>query len=86
MNSLLIVFGHRDKMVNGETAFSKSQYGGKIIHWISQQKIDTKDSNILALNMSIYGLVQASIHYHKRAVKILYKIGIMGRGVGPCLL
>ncbi len=46
---------------------------------------DGKSTDVLVLNKSIYGLVQAAQQYHKIVVQILGKIGLEGGDVDPWL-
>ena len=45
----------------------------------------SRQDDAILLNQCIYGLVQASRQHHKKAVKILNKIGFVGGDVDPCL-
>ncbi|EJK77615.1 hypothetical protein THAOC_00541 [Thalassiosira oceanica] len=47
--------------------------------------VGAKEDDVLLLNKSIYGLVQAARQYHKKAVEILRKMGFQGGDVDPCL-
>ena len=47
--------------------------------------MNSKEGKILILDKCIYGLVQNARQYHRKAVKILKKIGFEGGDVDPCL-
>ncbi len=46
---------------------------------------DAEEDDVLALIECIYGLVNAARQYHKKAVKVLHKIGFNGGEVDSCL-
>ena len=82
---LMLAHNLRGKIVDVETAFLYGKLEEKIFMEIppGMEKADPDD--ILMLDKSIYGLVQASRQWHKKMVKILKECGFKKSEVDPCL-
>ncbi len=83
--SVLIVFGLKSKIVDEETAFLDHNIKEEIFMECLPGMTDAKVDDVLALNKCIYGLVQASRQYYKKAIEGLHKIGFNGGDIDPCL-
>ena len=81
---MMIAEGLSAKIVDVETAFL---YGDleEEIYMECPAGMDSKEGEVLILDKCIYGLVQSARQYHRKAVKILKKIGFEGGDVDPCL-
>ena len=80
---------HKDfiaKVVDVETAFLYGDLEEEIYMECPKGLEGVTHEDALALNQSIYGLVQASRQYHKKMVVILRQIGFVGGNVDPYLL
>ena len=82
---VMIALGLSAKIVDVETAFL---YGDleEEIYMDCPEGMARNEGDVLILDKCIYGLVQSARQYHKKAVKILRKIGFEGGDVDPCLL
>ena len=81
---MIISQGLSAKIVDVETAFL---YGDleEEIYMECPARMNSKEGEILILDKCIYVLVQSSRQYHRKAVKILKKLGFEGGDVDPCL-
>ena len=82
---LMLVQNLRGKIVDVETAFLYNKLEEKIFMEIPPGMKNVDPDDILMLDKSIYGLVQASRQWHKKMVKILEECGFKKSEVDPCL-
>ena len=81
----MILFGISAKIVDVEIAFLYGELEEEVYMDIPEGLEDSNDDKALLLLTTIYGLVQASKKYYKKAHGILRKIGFTGGDVDPCL-
>ena len=81
---VMMLFGLSAKIVDVETAFLYGELDEEI-YMECPPGMKSKAGEILILGQCIHGLVQSARQYHKKAVKILQKIGFVGGDVDTCL-
>ena len=79
-----IILGLAAKIVDVETAFLEGELEEEI-YMECPAGMDSTEDEVLILDRCIYGLVQSARQYHRKAVKILKRIGFEGGEVDPCL-
>ncbi len=82
---VLIVFGHKAKIFDLETAFPYGNIEGEIFMKCPPGMTDVEEDEVLALIKCFFGLVQAAKQYHKKDVEVLHKISFNGGEVASCL-
>ena len=80
----MMILGLSAKIMDVKTAFLYGKLEEEI-YMECPQGLPSKPNEVLILDKCIYGLVQSVRQYHKKAVKILKKIGFEGGEVDPCL-
>ncbi len=71
---IFIVFGLKAKIVDVETAFPYSNIEEEIFMECPPEITSAEDDDVLALNKSIHGLVQAASQYHEKAFELCGKL------------
>jgi len=82
-----VLFGYSNVIIDVETAFLHGDLGiDEEIYMECPPGLDCRNNEILILEKTIYGLVQAAKAFYKKLCKVLRDIGFTGGYADPCLL